>query len=286
MQRGASAQVNVTKTTHFLGIALLALVADLLILSLLLTWLPDWLLFPVIVLIGSALSWTLWQRRLIRRRLLLYAYLQDSSTLSRWLRGTWTLAVTQTALAIVLTVALLVMLPRPGQWAFWLALVAAIPLWLVVGQAGSRLLHRHTQPLYRRQLTLDLQRWVVGLSLLGLLLIVGLFQPTDDLRDLTLIEALNRPSEIEARSGMLALALELRTFLDTLVHWSLQSLAMQAEITVAAPLAWLLLLLRQWLVVWPIIWLMQAVDVILYRLNVSTEPEARAPEQVQHDDRA
>jgi hypothetical protein len=260
-----------------LMLGMLGLIAGLLLMArllpalgggyVLLSWVLLWL--PMLVLL-------FWRRRRVRGAWL-RVYLKESSPWYRRLRGGALMFLGQALLSGALALALLISLARGIPPSSWIALVLFVPVWTLGWRAAWRYLDRHaTQPLLPLTAA-SVLRWVCGTALLLVFATWALWQPYPSLDAVTLYEAVRLfAAQQEADSALLQRLLEWAAALDGARHWlaqhwldGLPGLALQL-------VAWMLVLVQEWLFVWPYLLLCQALTHLIYRDGYRTDPRAAA----------
>lgn len=258
-----------------LMLGLLGLIGLLLVLShllprlatgyVLLAWGALWL--PLLAL--------LFLRRRVARRVWLTGYLRDGSPWFGRLRGGPLMLLGQALVAGLLALALLSALARGVSASTWMVLVLCVPLWALGWRALARYLERHVAPRYLAPITGDVLRRIGGVVLLLVLATWALWQPYPDLGGVTLYEAVRFfAARQQAESVPLRHLLEVAAALDGGRHWlaqhwldGLPGLALQLA-------AWLVVLVQEWLFVWPFLLLCQAVGHIIHGHEDANDTDA------------
>jgi hypothetical protein len=237
-------------------------------------------LIAVLLVMGSLLSrvnsgavlagWTLlwlplllllyWRRRMARRAWLM-VHLRHGSPWYARLRGGILMLLGQTLVSGVLALVLLISLARGIPPSTWIVLVLFVPVWARAWSGLGRYLRRHASAEF---LPLTAARTLVRFS--GAVLLLGLatwslWQPLSDLGPMTLHEAVRHfAGRQEAQSPFLAHLLTFAAALDGARHWlaqhwfdGLPGMALQF-------LAWVVVLVREWLFIWPYLLLCEALS--------------------------
>jgi len=256
-----------------LMLALLALLTLLLVMG---HWLPR--VGDGAVLAGWLLLWLpllallFWRRRMARRAWL-RVHLRRESPWSGRLRGGVVMLLGQALLAAALALALLVSLARGVAPTTWIVLVLFVALWARLWSWTGAYLDRHASAEF---LPLTAARLVVrscGAVLLLGLSVWALWQPLPDLGQVTLYEAMRHfATGQQADSPVLEFLLSLSAALEGARYWlaqhwldGLPGLALQL-------VAWLVVLVREWLFIWPCLLLWEAVSHVTYGHAVQPEP--------------
>lgn len=206
------------------------------------------------------LSALLFWRHRLRRRAILQVYITPDSWLQSWYRGGLILLLGQFLIALALSFIVLAGLIQRSGLVFWPLLVAFVPLWVMSYHGVGRVTGQHISPTYRPLITQRVHGLIMGIILLSVFSVWALFQPTGDLSG-TSIEAavLLFTQDNVARSGVLQGMLDAMAAIDALRHWLAQNLAGEVPSTGLRLLVWLLVLAQEWLVVWPLVLLLQAI---------------------------
>ena len=245
-------------------LGLLLLAGALFLVSAQLAALPDAAIGTLCLLLALPLLWALFWRARVRRRAFRDFYLKQDSSWHFWIRGGPAMLATRALMALALALLLVIGLARAESQAFWVAVLVMALLWTPTYGLAKRLGARHAHPRFHRLLAtrLHLSGWF-GLLLAGLFS-AALFAPVPDVRGLSLDEAVMRFSAGHpARSQILDWGLAATDGLRALPHWLIQNLGHLVPGKLLAVLAWSLVLVREWLFVWPLLLLFQAAQDIL-----------------------
>lgn len=226
-------------------------------------WATPWLVLTT-VLLALPLTLLLFRRRRLRREAFRRMYLHADSGLQRRLRGGVLMLAGCALLALVFAALLLAGLVRVDAPLWWPVLALVVPAW--VGTHGwiDRRLAPHAGIRFRRTLSDRANAFVWGVLLLVWLVVLGLFESVPRL-DGASIEAavLAYTDDVQAASPWLQGALEAMAALDGVRHWLAQHLGPQLASVPARTAVWGLVLVREWLLVWPLLLLFQAVHATL-----------------------
>lgn len=230
--------------------------------------LPD-LPTPAVAILWALLALGLtmplvWKARR-KRRGLLQAYIRPESWLYRWLRGGVVMLAVRLILALGLSAALLLGVARLGSAGLFWGAVVALPLWVKVHAWVHWRLERHVQPPLLGYAAAQWVFWSVGVAVLTAVAVLGLYQPVPDLRDLALMPALEGAArQVSVHSGLLGNALALLAVFEVALYWLAQNPA-QDTFWPLRLIIWTLLMMRDWLFIWPVLLLMQLGYVRGYR---------------------
>jgi hypothetical protein len=245
-----------------LALALWSLVALLLLLSQWLTSLPDPWVLALAVIVALPMAVLLFWRRRLQRWAWRRAVMNPASRYYTSFRGGALMFGVQAGFALALSGVLLVGLARQASTLFWLVLVVMVPLWVQTHRWLEHWLRGHLDARFARLAAHRLQAMGYGAVLLALLFAWSMFQSVDDLQGVSIETAvLAFTADIDANSTTLQASLEVVAAFDALRHWLVQNLAMPGLLL--GLLAWVLVLVREWLLVWPLLLLWQAVHVIV-----------------------
>ncbi|WP_157960379.1 hypothetical protein [Marinimicrobium alkaliphilum] len=209
------------------------------------------------LLVAAALTVPLLWKARRKRRGVLKAFVRPRSPLYRWLRGGVLMLLLRFSLALVLSAVLLTGLARMEAVAlFWLALLLA-PLWVKLhGLVRGRLVH-HVQRYFLVYITAQWLFWGTGMGVLVAIGILGFYTPVPDLQEVELASALAWSTrQVSVYSPWLGELLALLTVLETTLYWLAQNLA-RDTIWLLKLLIWGILILRDWLFIWPLLLLLQ-----------------------------
>lgn len=261
-----------------LMLALLALLVLLLVAGSVLPRLSNGAVVLVWGMLWLPLLGLLFWRRRLARRAWLRVHFRDASPWSTRLRGGILMLLGQALLAAVFALALLLSLARGIAPSVWIVLTLSVPLWSKVWTLAGRLLQRHVSAEF---LSLTAGRavvWAFGVVLVLGLGMRGLWQPVPDLGEVTLYDTIRHyAAGQEARSTVLEGLLTVSAALEGVRHWlaqhwfeGLPGLALQF-------VAWMVVLVREWLFVWPWLLLCAAVSHVVYRHEQRHEPGHSGP---------
>jgi hypothetical protein len=247
-----------------LMLALWSLVALLLLASQWLTSLPDPWVLALAVMLALPMAVLLFWRRRLQRWAWRRAVMNPASRYYTSFRGAALMFGVQAGLALALSGVLLVGLARQESTLFWLALVGMVPLWVQTHRWLEHWLRGHLDAGFARLAAHRLQAMGYGAALLALLFAWSMFQSVDDLQGVSIETAvLAFTADIDANSTSLQASLEVIAAFDALRHWLAQNLAHAVPGLLLGLLTWALVLLREWLLVWPLLLLWQAVHVLV-----------------------
>lgn len=216
------------------------------------------------MLIALPLCWVLFWRARVRRQAFRDFYLLPQSNWHRWIRGGVVMLGGRLLLALALALFLLIGLARLESAVFWVLLATGALLWPLTYPLVARRVATQANPRFVRLLAtrIHLLSWLSMLLLV--LMVLAFFTPVPDVRGLSLDEAIWNFTLGEAvRSQVLDWGLVVTQGLQALPHWLLQNLGHGLPGRVLALLAWSLVLLREWLFVWPLLLLFQALQDML-----------------------
>ena len=262
-----------------LMLALLGLIAAMLIMGALLPKLPTGVVVSFYVLLWLPLLVLLFIRRRMLRHAWRRAYVIDSSPLQRWLRGGPVMLLGQVMTSGVLALALLVSLARETPTSTWILLLLLVPIWSIVWAPLRAALSRHLSPQILAFSTAGVLRWLCAVALLTLLTASAFWQPIPDLSEATLYEAARHfILQQRAESSFLQALLEAAAALDGAGHWLAQNW-LHALPFAMRPLAWSLVLVQQWLFIWPFLLLCEALTHVIYQHGPAddSDPQPRRP---------
>lgn len=248
-----------------LMLGLLALITLLLILERALPGMADGaVLLSAAVLWLPVLALLFWRRRMARRAWL-RVHLRPESPWTRRLRGGLLMLITQALLAAFLALALLVSLARGIPPLTWIVLVLCVPLWAMAWRGLQTYLDRHASEEFLPVTAARILVWSAAALLLLGLATWGLWRPLPDLGELTLFEAVRHfAASQEAESPLLRFLLTLTTALDGARHWLAQHWFEGLPGVGLRLVAWMVVLVQEWLFVWPCLLLWEAVSHVVY----------------------
>lgn len=248
-----------------LMLALLGLIAAMLITGAVLPKLPTGAVLVFYVLLWLPLLMLLFIRRRMLRHAWRRAYVIDSSPWQRWLRGGPLMLIGQAMAAGILALALLVSLAQETPSSTWIFLILLVPIWSIAWAPLRAALSRHLSTQILAFSTAGVLRWLCAVALLALLTALAFWQPLPDLSEATLYEAVHHSIlKQHAESSFLEALLDVSTALDGAGHWLAQNW-LHTLPSATRPLAWSLVLVQQWLFIWPFLLLCEALTHVIYR---------------------
>ena len=184
----------------------------------------------------------------------------------------------QALLAAAFALALLLSLARGISPSTWIVLILSVPLWSKAWTLADRSLHRHANTEFLPLTAGRVVVWVFGIVLVLGLGMRGLWQPVPDLGEVTLYDTVRHyAAGQDAKSTFLEGLLTVSAALEGVRHWlaqhwfeGLPGLGLQF-------LAWMVVLVREWLFVWPWLLLCAAVSHVVYRHEQRHEPGRSGP---------
>jgi hypothetical protein len=255
-----------------LMLGLLALIAALLSMGRLLARMSDGHVLISWVLLWLPLLALLFWRRRMARRAWLRVHLQEGSPWSARLRGGVLMLLGQTLVSGALALALLISLARGIPASTWIVMVLFVPVWAKAWSGLGRALTRHASREFLSLTTARILVWLSGTVLLLGLATWTLWQPFPDLGEVTLYEAVRHfAARQDAESLVLQRLLELSAALDGARHWLAQHW-LSGLPTLARFIAWMVVLVQEWLFVWPYLLLCQALSHVICRHEHRHEP--------------
>jgi hypothetical protein len=230
------------------------------------------------VLVSWALLWLpllallFWRRRMTRRAWLMVHFKEVSPWYAR-LRGGALMLLGQALLSGALALALLISLARGIPSTPWMVLILFVPIWTLGWRVVWRVMERHPTRPFLPLITASLLRWLCGAALLLVLGTWALWQHYPDLGRVTLYEAVRFfANQQEAESVLLEHLLEFAAALDGARHWLAQHGLTDLRGTASQLIAWMVVLVQEWLFVWPYLLLCQAITHVIYGDEYRTEP--------------
>lgn len=230
-------------------------------------WLLPTLTTPGVLLIGVVFWFALWptlfwRRRLWRRLAVQAAVKSDSQWQARLARG-WLLAPGQGLLAAGLALCLLLSLARGIPTTTWILLVLVLPLWVYGWYWAQRILAKDLRQTYIQVVAGQILHRVTGWLLLALLTVLALWQDIPDLRSASLFQAMAYYSlRYQLESDLLSALMIAVSSLEGVYHWLVQQVAAVDHGWAVTLLAWLSLLVREALFIWPLLYLCQGLALL------------------------
>ncbi len=275
-------------TVFRLALALwLALVA-LLALQWSLHLLPTWAVLSLLVLLSMPVWWFRYEYDRRRRQAVLNALLRDDAALYRLLRGRPWLLLKNGVMALATMAVVLAALAAGLPLYYWLVFFLWVPIWVALYPSIGQAVGAQVRPLHAPFVLARTQGLLSAAVLVVLLLVIGFFEPMADLRGLALEEVLAQPGLApEALNSLLLTHLaEAWALLDTLRVWMVHNMTSEAANRGVVLLAWLVALVQKSLIVFPLVLLLQAVQVLLSSEAVAAdrrETRAATTEGDSHD---
>ncbi len=256
MTEQAHWRVDVLRALFILWVLMGVLLASARVLPVL----PDAGVIAICLLLAVPLAWLGFLRRRLRRGALLTVALSPKSPWQRRLRGGAPMLLGQCLIAALLAWWLVLGLVRLDARSFWLLLIALMPLWVLLHRALQRRFAVHVNRRFLRMVTDRVAGVLLGVVLLIALLALSFHRPVPALSGLSIEGALAAyTAEVTADSAVLEIGLVVAAAVEALPQWFAQNLAVVLPGTGWQVLTWTLVLLREWLVVWPLLLLVQAV---------------------------
>ncbi len=256
MTEQAHWRVDVLRALFILWVLMGVLLASARVLPVL----PDAGVIAICLLLAVPLAWLGFLRRRLRRGALLTVALSPKSPWQRRLRGGAPMLLGQCLIAALLAWWLVLGLVRLDARSFWLLLIALMPLWVLLHHALQRRFAVHVNRRFLRMVTDRVAGVLLGVVLLIALLALSFHRPVPALSGLSIEGALAAyTAEVTADSAVLEIGLVVAAAVEALPQWFAQNLAVVLPGTGWQVLTWTLVLLREWLVVWPLLLLVQAV---------------------------
>jgi len=262
-----------------LMLALLALLTLLLLIDQWLTRLGDGAVAAAWLLLWLPLLALLFWRRRMARRAWLRVHLRRESPWVGRLHGGLVMLFGQGLVAGALALALLISLARGVPSSTWIVLVLCVPLWAKAWSGTRCYLGRHASEEFLAVTAARLLVWGAAALLLLGLATWGLWRPLPDLGELSLFEAVGHFSASqEAQSPLLRFLLTLTAALDGARHWLAQHWFEGLPGLGLRLVAWMVVLVQEWLFVWPSLLLWEAVSHVVYghATAVRTQPSPGA----------
>jgi hypothetical protein len=229
------------------------------LLSALLLWLP------LLVLL-------FWRRRMARRAWL-RVHLRPESPWARRLRGGVLMLTGQALLAALLAMALLISLARGVPHSTWIVLVLCVPFWAKAWSGLQTYLGRHASAEFLTVTAARVLVWGAAALLLLGLATWGLWRPIPDLGELSLVDAVRHYAAGQAAdSPVLRFLLTLTAALDGARHWLAQHWFEGLPGVGLRLVAWMVVLVQEWLFVWPCLLLWEALSHVVYGHAARPEP--------------
>lgn len=206
----------------------------------------------------------LFQRRRVRRQGWLAVFLAVHSPWQSRLRGGIMMATGQVFLSSLLAFLLVTGLARTLESNFWFFLMFLMPFWVTVHFFLESTTEKHVHIRYRRIVADRLVSILFGIVLLTFLLLGSLQQPLPRLDGVALEAAiLTYLNEVDVVSPVLEVGLSIHAISQAFVHWLVQNLGPHFEVFLVHILLWFWVLLKEWLFVWPLLILLQAMHGLL-----------------------
>ena len=245
------------------AICLWILLGILLALSRFAAALPDIWVAGVVILLALPLQSVLFWRRRMRRLAFRQACLKRNSPYFFRIRGGLWMFLGQSALALMLGSLLLVGLARQEHRVFWLLLVILVPVWLKSNHFLAGYFQKHVNEPFHLVLTHRVHGLLFGLCLLASLFAWTIFQPVINVSGVAFEAAvLAFTRETAMRSTMLGAGVDLLAGMDAARHWLGQNLMETLPGPGLHGLIWLMILIKEWLLVWPLLLMFQAVHLL------------------------
>lgn len=219
---------------------------------------------PILLLLAVPMQWSLYRYRRQYRRAWLHTVLVPRSRWRQRLRGGALLWLWQSGLAAGLSLLLLISLSRPIALPVWIAWVLLAPLWVWGTSVLRARALRDLQPEWAALTLYRLRFLLAGGSMLALLVLLALFQPTPDLTAASFAQTLsNHLRQDPAESLLLTLGADTLNSLDALRHWLVWQMADHIPRPALGLLVLTLVTVQEWLLVWPMLVLFAGVHQLI-----------------------
>lgn len=240
------------------------LVAVFLILSRLLPRVPDLGVWLGACALSLPIARLLFWRSSVRRRALLDLYVNPQSPWNRRLQAGKFMLLMRAALAYALSLLFLIGLARVDQTTFWLLLVILVPIWVFSFDWFCSYAEMHVNVQFRSVVATRLHGAAHACVLILFLSVWGLYQPVPNLTGISFLEAVSRSAAApEMKSDTLYAGLAFTEAISAVPIWIAQNWGAQLPGAIWKLALWLLVLLREWLFVWPLILTFQALHLFV-----------------------
>ena len=257
---------SITAKTLREALSLWLLLGCLLLLNRFVTSLSDKRIVLVALISSVFLLYVLFWNRRMERLAFRRAYLRKESRLFSLLSGRVLMCLGQAGLSVFFSGMLLVGMARQEQSLLLWLLIFLVPIWLTSHYFWSSFFQKHGNSPFHLQLAYHVNRYIFGICLLAGLFVLSLYQPVEDLTRKPLWEAIEIFSKDEkAQSSLLQAGVDLLVVLDAVRNWLGQNLADRLAGPLFQGALWFILLIQQWLLVWPLLLLLQATHMLTDR---------------------
>ena len=161
---------------------------------------------------------------------------------------------------------------------YWLVLLSSPFIWILVGIFLSPYINNHVNEEFRVSVSSRLQLYITGSLLMVIFVVIGFFSQVDDLRGLSFIDSyVNRTMSVYSKSFFLNIVVEFQILIETLFLWLVALANENTESMSFRLLTWAIALFNQWLFIWPLMYVYQFVQWLLYsnRKSNMAEQEVR-----------
>ena len=245
------------------------LLGGLLILSRIVVVLSDIWVVIFVVLLAAPLQYVLFWGSRMRRLAFRKAYIEEKSRYFFWLRGGFWMFLLQLFLALFLGGLLLIGVVRQERLLFWAVVLILIPVWLKSNQFLAGYLRQHVKAPYHLILTYRVHTILFGSFLIAGLFTWSLFQPVIDVSGMDLREViLALTKDTSTQSVLLGAGVDLFAVMDAVRYWLGQSLMESLPGVGLHIFIWFLILIQEWLIVWPLLLLFQAVHLVMTGVGI------------------
>lgn len=212
------------------------------------------------------IAYTLFWKFRQRRRALLTGYFYSDSPVPRLLKGGLFMFIPAVLLALILSLSLLLALSREDKEFIWLAFAAIMPFWVLSHSWLRARLKNQAKRHCLSYVTGQILFWLWGLLLLLFLVRFSFFVPVADVRDISFTATLEfYAGQAQAKSKFFTEVLAAFSAVDGALLWGVQNLTSDVSSYLVKTLLWGVILLRDWLFVWPLLLLCQLGFFRIYR---------------------
>lgn len=251
------------------------LLGGLLILSRLVVMLSDTWVMIFVVLLAAPIQYVLFWGSRMRRLAFRKAYIEENSRYFFWLRGGFWMFLLQLLLALFLGGLLLVGVVRQERLLFWVAILILVPVWLKSNQFLAGYLRHHVKDPFHLVLAYRVHTILFGSFLIAALFTWSFFQPVIDVSGMDPREViLALTKDTSTQSVILGAGVDLFAVMDAIRHWLGQNLMEYLPGVGLHIFIWFLILIQEWLIVWPLLLLFQAVHLLMTGVGIQQIREA------------
>ena len=207
----------------------------------------------------------LFWRNKLKRRTFHRVYINSESVFYNKFLGGSFLFIVQFFVATIFALNLIAGTILIEGYLYWLVLLFSPFVWILVGMFLSPYVNSHINEEFRVSVSSRLQLYITGALLMVIFVVIGFFSQVDDLRGVSFIDSyVNRTMSVYSKSFFLNIVVEFQVLIETLFLWLVAIASESTESMSFRLLTWVVALFNQWLFIWPLVYVYQFIQWMLY----------------------